>query len=30
VIAMMKRSKGVTLAEIMSATGWQAHTERGL
>jgi hypothetical protein len=29
VIAMMKRAKGVTLAEIMSATGWQAHTVRG-
>ncbi len=23
VIAMMKRAKGVTLAEIMKATGWQ-------
>jgi hypothetical protein len=30
VIAMMKRAKGVTLAEIMVATGWQAHTVRGL
>jgi hypothetical protein len=29
VIAMMKRSKGVTLAEITEATGWQAHTVRG-
>src|SRR5713226_6743508 len=29
VIAMMKRAKGVTLAEIMKATGWQAHTVRG-
>lgn len=29
VIAMMKRSKGVTLAEIMEATGWQKHTVRG-
>ena len=29
VIAMMKRAKGVTLAEIMSATKWQAHTVRG-
>jgi hypothetical protein len=28
-IAMMKRAKGVTLAEIMDATGWQKHTERG-
>ena len=29
VIAMMKRAKGVTLAEIMGATGWQKHTVRG-
>jgi predicted transcriptional regulator len=29
VIAMMKRAKGVTLAEIMDATGWQKHTVRG-
>ena len=29
VIAMMKRAKGVTLEEIMQATGWQAHTVRG-
>ena len=29
VIAMMKRAKGVTLAEIMELTGWQAHTVRG-
>jgi len=29
VIAMMKRAKGATLAEIMTATGWQAHTVRG-
>ena len=29
VIAMMKRSKGATLAEIMEATGWQKHTVRG-
>src|SRR5580698_6932287 len=29
VIALMRRSKGVTLAEIMSATNWQAHTVRG-
>ena len=26
---MMKRAKGATLAEIMKATGWQAHTVRG-
>ncbi len=29
VIAMMKRAKGVTLAEIAEATGWQKHTVRG-
>jgi hypothetical protein len=29
VIALMKRAKGVTLAEIMEATGWLAHTVRG-
>src|SRR5579872_2382503 len=29
VIAMMKRAKGATLAEIMQATGWQKHTVRG-
>jgi hypothetical protein len=29
VIAMMKRAKGATLAEIMEATGWQKHTIRG-
>jgi Protein of unknown function (DUF3489) len=29
VIAMMKRSKGVTLDEITQATGWQKHTVRG-
>jgi len=29
VMAMMKRAKGATLAEIMKATGWQAHTVRG-
>jgi Protein of unknown function (DUF3489) len=29
VIAMMKRAKGITLTEIMDATGWQAHTVRG-
>ena len=26
---MMKRAKGVTLAEIMETTGWQPHTVRG-
>ena len=29
VIAMMKRAKGATLAEIMKVTGWQPHTVRG-
>jgi hypothetical protein len=29
VIAMMKRAKGATLAEIVQATGWQKHTVRG-
>jgi len=29
VIAMMKRAKGVTLSEIVEATGWQKHTVRG-
>ena len=29
VIAMMKRAKGATLAEIIKATGWQPHTVRG-
>ena len=29
VIAMMKRAKGVTLAEIVATTGWQKHTVRG-
>jgi Protein of unknown function (DUF3489) len=29
VIAMMKRAKGATLAEIMAVTSWQAHTVRG-
>ena len=26
---MMKRAKGATLAEIMAASKWQAHTVRG-
>jgi hypothetical protein len=29
VVAMMKRAKGATLAEIMVATSWQRHTIRG-
>jgi hypothetical protein len=28
-IAMMKRAKGVMLAEIMAAIAWQTHTVRG-
>jgi hypothetical protein len=29
VIAMMKRAKGATMAEIVEATDWQPHTVRG-
>ena len=29
VIELMRRKQGVTLDEIMKATGWQAHTVRG-
>ena len=29
VLAMMQRAEGVTLAEIIDATGWQKHTVRG-
>jgi hypothetical protein len=29
VIALMKRTKGATLSQIMEATGWQKHTVRG-
>jgi hypothetical protein len=29
VIALMKRAKGATLAEITKTTGWQPHTVRG-
>ena len=29
VIALMKRVKGETLAEIMAVNKWQAHTVRG-
>jgi len=29
VLDLMKRTKGVTLKELMTATGWQAHSVRG-
>jgi hypothetical protein len=29
VVALMQRKNGVTLAELMEATGWQAHSCRG-
>lgn len=29
VVALIKRAKGATLAEIMAVTKWQAHTVRG-
>jgi hypothetical protein len=29
-IALMRRSKGATLAELTKVTGWQAHSVRGL
>ena len=29
VLELMRRKKGVSLAEIMKATSWQAHTVRG-
>ena len=29
VIALLARPEGVTVAQIMDATGWQAHTVRG-
>ena len=28
-IEMLRRPQGATLAEIVEATGWQAHTVRG-
>jgi hypothetical protein len=30
VIAMLQRPEGATVAEVVSATGWQRHTVRGL
>lgn len=29
IIGLLRRSKGATLAELTSATGWQAHSVRG-
>jgi hypothetical protein len=29
VIVLLEKSKGATLAELMKATGWQAHPVRG-
>jgi Protein of unknown function (DUF3489) len=30
VVALLRRPEGVTIAEIVAATGWQPHTVRGL
>lgn len=29
-IALMKQAKGSTMADLMAATGWQAHSVRGV
>jgi len=29
VLELLRRNEGATLAELMSATGWQAHSVRG-
>lgn len=29
VVAMLRRPEGATIAQVMEATGWQAHTVRG-
>ena len=30
VIAMLRRAEGATVNEVVSATGWQRHTVRGV
>ena len=30
VIGMLRRPEGATIAQIMAATGWRAHTVRGV
>ena len=30
VIAMLRRAEGATVDEVVSATGWQRHTVRGI
>jgi hypothetical protein len=30
VIAMLRRPEGATVGEVVSATGWQRHTVRGV